>query len=275
MKSRRDFLTALGLGAGALSLGFPGTTRAGWRWRRHCAPPCPSRQCVGICECLHSQQCDIACPQYLYTYANGVYYYYCACCNTTPTDYVIVPSSVMINCDSWPVTCNTTDPCYGYCFNLHGLGRPPQTHQTDDCAVVIHQKLKFQNPSATTDPPPSQWAMGPGGTITPLAWDALEDQIRGHATQYVTVLPAKPTDAYYVQYTPPNDTKQRTVALYDITHTGNDCHLRIGQEVASLPSSPNLQQTNGGPVDNQNLPHYHQVTNPIDKNVYHVAVGAL
>src|SRR5262245_61149018 len=92
MKSRRDFMAALGFGAGAVGLGLPGMAFAwGGRRRRGCyVPVCrPPSPCIESGCGVYTQQCQIACPQYLYTYANGIYYYYCLCCGMS--QYVIVP----------------------------------------------------------------------------------------------------------------------------------------------------------------------------------------
>jgi hypothetical protein len=84
MKSRRGFLAALGLGAGATVFGLPTTAQA-WgrlRRRRDCAPSSP-------CEMHPSEMrifsqtiinCTSACPINCYAFVNGIYYYRCYCC---------------------------------------------------------------------------------------------------------------------------------------------------------------------------------------------------
>jgi hypothetical protein len=187
-----------------------------------------------------------------------------------PPEHVIVPSSVAINCDTWPITCNPMDPCSNYCFDLSGFTISARTEKRDieACAVLIHPKITFKKAGSSTDPLPSQYFMA---GITALTYDKLEDQIRGHATAAESVLPATPADGYYVQYT--LNGKSRTVALYAISHPNNACVLRIGQEVSNLPTGINAAMGTATSPDSTNLPYYHQVTNPADNMVYHVAVA--
>src|ERR1700722_10101727 len=113
MKSRREFLGALGLGAGAVGLGFPGTAFAfgGRRRRARCTCACqPTSLCPEGGYDSRPLLCTLYCPQYLSTYANGIYYYYCMCCSGVGV--ATVPSSTQITC--LPVSCpGTIGQCPG------------------------------------------------------------------------------------------------------------------------------------------------------------------
>jgi hypothetical protein len=114
MKTRRDFLAALGFGAGASVMGLPGMAQA-WGGRLRRARGCVS-ECESASECscaIHVNpyatvmSCGCACPLALYAHTADIWYYYCKCCSGGPN--VFAPSTRQYT--TFP-TCPSSD-CIG------------------------------------------------------------------------------------------------------------------------------------------------------------------
>ncbi len=261
MKTRRDFLAALGLGAGAAVFGFPEAALARGRWRRRgrCAPVC--HPCRVPCRHGCYAGCNYACDDYLYSQANGVYYYACLCCQPQNNSHVIVPcgsgSLVHTPCDAGllqqEANCFTLSGGWGTCpGRVRTLGRPGDYEHHYE-ATRGHTNFVAARP----------YYIG----ISPESGADLDTEIK-NAANGVQV-----SDPYYVTFA------SKLVALYDLKDT-NEGPLRghgIGQEVTD-------QKTGTPPPDShvhvtQVLDYYYQVTKdseavpPEKRRVYHVVTG--
>src|SRR5439155_18721769 len=141
MKTRRQFLAAAGLGAGAMALAFPERASAWGRRRRRCCESCGSPSPCGTCGspgqgvrvfANTNTGCTMACPIYCYAQANGIWYYRCYCCGVG--GYCDAPSSYPL---STPTNCQSGVGCIrsGY-----GDGHPIVPSKTNNTAP---RKAKF------------------------------------------------------------------------------------------------------------------------------------
>jgi len=215
MKSRREFLAVLGLGASALLL--PSVGRACGRRRRH--RPCAETQVRAGCTSDH------ACVQSYYGNVNGVYYYYCWCCygdtnctmcNANDTTY-IAPNG---DCTKGP-SCGYID----FAGPGYRLGRPGY-HPSGCCNQMGRQFI------APTNPPEfhTSGSCKLNGLSQPIpaasSWDLTDGNNAGNVAnaQQKNIIP--PLSFLDLHSNP------RGVLLYDMNLSPNDqTILRVGQEL--------------------------------------------
>jgi hypothetical protein len=265
MRNRRDFLSALGLSAGALALGIPATAFARERWRRRrCVPVCPAPSpcpCIEAGRAEHFGACVLACPQYVDYQANGLYYYYCNCCNI-PNQHPIVPS----NDPALPTTSclQPDDNCFDMSNRCASPGPAPAS-SGGDAEFCYWARRRGSDDLATP-------VFRDG--IKPASGVDLDRELRGHAPGF------RVSEPYYVNYT--WHSVDHTVALYDLDDpTGRVRGLGIGQEVVR-PLKPN---PDGTPPDvhtradvrvsgGADFPHYHRlIKKAAPARAFHVATG--
>ncbi len=267
MRNRRDFLSALGLGAGALALGIPAAAFAGGRWRRRrCVPVCPA---ASPCPCAEASQaepppgqCFLACPQYLAFQSNGLYYYYCNCCNL-PNDHPYVGSSD----PALPQTsCAQPDE---NCFDMEHRGAPPGPAPTPSGGDAEFCYWAWRKGTSELATPVFR-----DGISKPASGVDMDRELRGHAPGF------RVSEPYYVKYT--WNSVDHTVALYDLDDpTGRVRGLGIGQEVVR-PLKP---KADGRPAHVHSgadvrvsgaadFPHYNRlIKKAAPARAYHVATG--
>lgn len=251
MKSRRDFLAAAGLTAGAL--GLPGTARAWFGRRRRVsyspasAAPCP---CAGG-EGRHGEGCVFACPQYLYVISNGMYWYYCQCC-TIPNDFPIVPTPDPVT-GPLPVLCTAPN---NFCFNILPPDHAPAP-EPGDCTYAYYAK----DPT-TGAPVATPYING----IDPKDARLIHEELVSggpNAGLHVNGLA-------YGRYVDPKGV-EHLVALYDLSRENAVCPLHIGQDVTGTPVA-NLKPQHVTDVTGvPGYPHYNLVRRYRQGPVYHVA----
>jgi hypothetical protein len=259
MKSRRDFLSALGFGATALLL--PGTAQA-WGGRRR------RRRFRGDCEVMQTcvteaygdrmtrplTACACACPQYLYGEGNGIYYYYCICCCPETSPPANTPSSKQYL--SLPVECNRKSECIGStCSDCSETLEPMRDlHKTGpDDEIYLDADAKYGT---------SFHAAAYISGITPWSPKRLDDRLRA------TCGKTNVSKAIYVTYRDGGNT--RYVALYKFTATygGKPIVMRIGQEVTTTAAIAPVKWETPPPK----FPCYHKVYYGSPAEKYHVAI---
>jgi hypothetical protein len=270
MNTRRGFLAALGLGAGASMLGLPGMAHAlGGRWRRArgCCSECGA---VGTeCGCQspapHSNRvpygtgtpgCACACPQTKYTQANGIYYYHCLCCpGGTPInassgyDY---GSSPQIPCP--PPT--PTPPCIGACASPGSGWRIYSGYSAlDECGFYLDPTARDKNLKLHAN----AFKNGIAGENYKDSL-TLNKEIKDNALATTNI--SGPVFVYY-------DTPRRDVALYDLacTKAPKGCELYIGFQISDTPDGSVPPDEWGIPFAG-GLPYYHHVY--FNTHRYHV-----
>ncbi len=264
MKSRRDFLAALGLSAGAL--GLPGTARAwfGRRRRVYCAPAyCPQcapenvssedRSVRNVASAEHSAGCELACPTYLYMVSNNIYYYYCQCC-TIPDEHPIVPTATPVNAPL-PVLCPDGNNCFEVAPHPPDL---PAATGPAACPFVYYARYRD--------------ARGPVSTPYIDGIDAKDAQVLHN--ELVSGGPNAGLNVNSLAYVRYTDSKgvTRTVALYDLSRDNAPCPLHVGQEITGAPVAGLKPQVITGVTEVSGYPHYHRVNRAGRGPVYHVAV---
>jgi hypothetical protein len=283
MKTRRDFLAALGLGAGASVLGLPGMAQAcGGRWRR--ARGCCS-ECGGVsgeCGCSSAEHheratlpsadhheratllgtgttgCICACPQYLYFQVRNNYYYYCNCCDTDPP--LPVNSSTFFPPPRVPIDCKAADRsyCFGTCASI-SPGTYPKFHRLTTAA----DEPGFHVDPDDVDPKGNVHAKAFIEGIDPKSLSDLNDEINGNdnVKSGTTIVSRR----YSVVY----DDPPRYVALYDVSwkDAPKACLLRVGFEIVKdttiTTQADDWQIPSAG-----KLKHYHRVF--FKSGTYHV-----
>jgi hypothetical protein len=219
----------------------------------------------GGCGC-YSQQCNLACPQYIYTQGNGTYYYYCNCCNVAGHPIVPCSNSSLPKTDC-PLSGQQPDP---NCFDLSNPPGKypvrPRSFAGGDCDFYYNAWHTGTNNIACR-----QYR---DGIARPARGDHLDEEIRDNNPLGLTI-----SEPYYLSYTWQG--VDHTVALYDFDdQNGVYRGLGIGQEVVSplKPLSNGTQPTPHQvseifpPVPVANFPHYHQVTKHGSARVFHVAL---
>jgi hypothetical protein len=242
MKTRRGFLTALGLGAGATTWALTGTARAWGRRRRRSSTTCS--QCGSQTLQYTSTGCACACPQYLYAQVNGIYYYYCNCCNgNVANGNVIASSSAYIQIPSGGVPCGNS-LCIGACNRsptpLEKVYANHDIHDPyDDCG--FHLDPKALVPAGLPQAPPPYPPNPAPGTQLDIAFiKGIKVQSFAELGKQIGDNPnvisgaSKVTAVDRVKYL--DGSTPRYVALYDITSTNaNGCPLHIGIEISDTP----------------------------------------
>jgi hypothetical protein len=240
MTNRRAFLAALGLSAGAFALGLPRVVSAA-RGRRGARPEPAPLPCACGGGSDDDRGCILACPMYLYTQANGVYYYYCQCCNIL-TQHVIVPTGL-------PSVVGV--PCADdSCFTLPGGPGERRRTTVETCGFAYKAKRKDLTLTAT----PYQ-----NGIPSLKKHDELEAEVRGTKVQVDSI--------DYINY------DSRKVALYALSRLPpGTCPLFIGQETSTDNGNPHNAAYTVNKNPDANFPHYHQVTHTATGNIFHVAI---
>jgi hypothetical protein len=156
MKTRREFLAAAGLGAGATALAFPETASA-WGRRRRCSR-CRCDECScgsnrGYVLGTTTTGCNCAAPQYLYTSSydpttmKTTYYYYCKCCvGSSSSTNVFAPSTTYYSTSTTPpLPFNCGSPyCIGDCGSIMTPQRMIYAAEPsfDDCGFHLDPNAK-------------------------------------------------------------------------------------------------------------------------------------
>jgi hypothetical protein len=254
MKSRRGFLAALGLGAGASVLGLPATAQAWGRRRRgrdccnECGGvigdcPCPKDQTKGRVPYAQTTPCDCCRPIALYATGNNVWYYYCECC--PPPGNVFAASSVNYN-GVYPPDCSNPSVCLG-----SGCVKVSPAFMRKTKRKIVFDNF-FLDPDAK-DPKGNPHADAyMNGLMAPKAANLTDDKGRP-ITPYANV-------SYGGRY----------VVLYEII--GPTDTLRIGIEVTDLPPSTLIKDPFASAPEIVKLPHYHQVQLAETGDIFHVAI---
>jgi hypothetical protein len=298
MKTRRAFLTGAGLGAGAAALGLPGAAQAwGGRRRRCYSPPSCEPACAPGCSCpscassvqasplrpqFYTTQCSLACPQYLITQANGVYYYYCGCCFPASGGNMSIPNSTQLNpVNGFPVKCTGDSDDPTYCFRLGtGLAQSRSasnstTPDSPDIPFLISSIMTDPNGNVTTNPVVPAGTLAQkifnDGIVDVASMDALTDALlAGCVTSGATLIGPS-----FAGYNGPGSTA-RVIALYGlgwVSPAGASLWLHIGQEVPStvLPATANVKKPDQVAYPDNGLQRYHRLTmNSSDNFYYHV-----
>jgi len=257
MKTRRGFLAALGLSAGASVLGLPATAQAWGRRRRRgrdccneCGAvsgecPCPKDQIKVRVPYAQTTPCDCCRPIGLYATGNNVWYYYCECC--PPPGNVFAASSVNYN-GVYPPDCSNPSVCLG-----SGCGKVSPTYMRKTKRKVVFDSF-FLDPDAKykkKDDPKDYYHA-----------DAFMHGIDAPATANLLDAQNNPiTPIGFVNYA------ERYVALYQID--GPKGLLCIGIEVKERPMSLFPDPIVTGP-ELAKLLHYNQVQLTENGDIFHV-----
>ena len=260
MTSRRGFLAALGLGAGASLLGLPASAQAcGFRRRRrgNCAPIEISPKVEHLKVTVPYATCTCCCPHDLYQQVGLYYYYHSMCCLTGAS----VNAASLRFYTNLPLTCPNVD-CIGSCAERFDPVARPHVH-----TPLASEPEFFLDPKAIwldVDPKkphikiPRLHADAYINGIVPQTSDALVKGIKPNPDMKTTI-----TGPLYVKYT---IDKPHYVALFTATRPGA-CGLNFGHEVSDTPNA--VEPDGGWLIPKPEFPHYHQVKH--NKVLYHVA----
>jgi hypothetical protein len=194
----------------------------------------------------------LACPQYLYAVANGIYYYYCQCC-TVPGQHPIVPTPTQIE-SQLPILC--TDPSDD-CFIIDPGIPTPDRGDSGDCLFGYNARN-----SVTGAPVATSYING----IDPKDAQALHDElVSGAANAGLDV-----NGLGYAKYVDSSGVAH-TVALYDLSRQNAPCPVYVGQDVTGSPVGKLKPLAIPRVFEVPGYPHYNRVHLTAGGPVYHVA----
>jgi hypothetical protein len=262
MKTRRDFLAALGLGAGASVLGLPGVAGAwGGRWRRSQTEAIECR-CQGVAvhdtlprdgRTMAVTTCTCACPQFNYFQIGETYWYHCICCDTgdpyNTSSIVYYPNK--IDCPN--------SSCIGSCAH----GKPSPDAKARSLDYTDHDSRFFLDPNAYDLASKKQHA---NAFVKGIKLRSLAEVI-GDVTNNKSA-DANVTARNPVQF----EDKPRYAALFDVSWSKapTPCPLYMGIEV-SKDDSITTQADDWGVPFQKRLPHYERIY--VGGTTYHVATA--
>jgi hypothetical protein len=303
MKSRREFLAAMGLGVGAATLGAPGFAQAQlFRGRMRggsCCPPliCEAGNTYGtVVLPTQGGNCVSVCPLYQYAYINGIYYYVCCCCSNNVCSQIDMPSgtSLPLATGCGDANCFPT-PRYQPPFS------PPRVSLYGNPGFFYLNSALYDRSPFAKKRIARHFIDSPIGV---LAGDIFDSAVTNGISTSATINQGTGIKYYVVFNDSTQYNRQVYAAMYSITltykfpkGTNSDVTrtLLIAQEVATAPMNATQVQLVGGgagtcsvsPPDATDFPYYRQITivNAItlmsggssltlsQGDVYHMAIG--